>query len=231
MENGSDALEFAFPAEFALCFVPQWNQIQKALFVCNEQTLVCNGQTMKSNGLHTLFSQSRAALFETLYVDNLPQIHLRALEKITGLNPSTLHRELKSLLTSGWLIAIQDGNRVLYQANPKHPCLQEIKGLVRKLASWVTAVRQWTQSRDEIQAAWIFGSYARGDLKPDSDIDLLLITNSSLQAILSDLKPLIQPLGHEVNPKLYTPKEFDLARAEKNPFLSRVFSNPTLQLK
>lgn len=186
---------------------------------------------MASPNLTSLFSKSRAALLEQLFIEGLPQSHLRQLQRTTALNPSTLHRELKHLVATHWLIEIQDGNRILYQANPDHPCLDEMLSMVRKMTSWVSDLRHWAQDQESIHAAWIFGSYARGNFKPDSDIDLLLVTPKSLQTILGQLKAVIQPLGYEVNPKIYSPEEFTEARETDNPFLARVLNGPLINLK
>lgn len=186
---------------------------------------------MDSPNLTSLFSKSRAALLEQLYIEGLPRAHLRQLQRTTGLNPATVHRELKHLVATHWLIEIQDGNRVLYQANPDHPCLEEMVSIVRKMTTWVSDLRQWAQGRESIHSAWIFGSYAQGNFRPESDIDLLLVTTDSLQTILSQLKPIIQPLGYEVNPKIYTPDEFAKATTEANPFLTRVLNGPIIALK
>lgn len=186
---------------------------------------------MPTTDLLSLFNRAKAAIFEVLFTDSRPRVHLRALESQTQLNPSTLHRELKSLVQSGWLTAQADGNRVLYQANSKHPCFSEMLGIVRKLTGWIADLQYLFEETHEIHAAWIFGSYAKGEWTDSSDVDLLLVTTLSLRQTLPLLKPVARETNREFNPKLYAPDEFQAARADGNPFLERVFNGPVLPLK
>jgi uncharacterized protein len=41
-------------------------------------------------------------------------------------------------------------------------------------SAWVQRIRLWAAQKSEIDQVWIFGSRARGDHKPDSDIDIAL---------------------------------------------------------
>ena len=56
-------------------------------------------------------------------------------------------------------------------------------------------------STQPVQRAWLFGSYARGDQREDSDIDILVAFDTNVElfkyaAIYTDLK---EPLFREVN--------------------------------
>ncbi len=62
---------------------------------------------------------------------------------------------------------------------------------------------------------WLYGSRARGDHRPDSDWDLLILLNKDKVA-LSDYDNVSYPfaelgwdLGEEINPVLYTRKEWE----------------------
>lgn len=39
---------------------------------------------------------------------------------------------------------------------------------------WLRGLREWSQSNDAVRQLWLFGSRARGDSRPDSDVDLAL---------------------------------------------------------
>lgn len=46
-----------------------------------------------------------------------------------------------------------------------------------KVDQFLENFKQWTTSQDNIEAVALVGSYARGTARPDSDIDLVIITN------------------------------------------------------
>ncbi|OGE18630.1 hypothetical protein A3J19_04000 [Candidatus Daviesbacteria bacterium RIFCSPLOWO2_02_FULL_41_8] len=47
--------------------------------------------------------------------------------------------------------------------------------------------KQWATSQDNIKAVALVGSYAKGTAKPDSDIDLVIITNDP-KSLLEDVQ-------------------------------------------
>ncbi len=47
--------------------------------------------------------------------------------------------------------------------------------------------KQWAASQDNIEAVALVGSYAKGTAKPDSDIDLVIITNDPKSLLENDL--------------------------------------------
>ncbi|RFP61256.1 hypothetical protein D0Y53_05945 [Luteimonas weifangensis] len=65
---------------------------------------------------------------------------MRALVRMTGASPGSLHRELKALVAYGVLRREGVGRQVFYQANPDSPVLPELTGLIRKTAGLVLRV-------------------------------------------------------------------------------------------
>ncbi|MFO7947883.1 MAG: nucleotidyltransferase domain-containing protein, partial [Armatimonadota bacterium] len=61
---------------------------------------------------------------------------------------------------------------------------------------------------EKIDVAVIFGSWARGNQQPDSDIDLLMIGDVPLQEISKALQDVGREPGREINPVVMSPEEF-----------------------
>lgn len=73
---------------------------------------------------------------------------------------------------------------------------------------------------------WLYGSRARGDNRPDSDWDLLLLIDKDVQQ-LKDFDAFAYPfiemgwqLGQDINPMLYTRKEWE--KRNFTPFYQNV---------
>jgi predicted nucleotidyltransferase len=49
-------------------------------------------------------------------------------------------------------------------------------------------IRRWLDERPQIVAAWLFGSVARGTARPDSDLDIALLTEAAGQTHVASLK-------------------------------------------
>ena len=83
----------------------------------------------------------------------------------------------------------------------------------------------------KLEAAFIYGSVAKGTDTAKSDVDVMLIgRNLLLSRVLELLVPLEAQLGRKINPTCLTPAEFKRRRAERDSFVNRVLSQPTLAL-
>ena len=62
--------------------------------------------------------------------------------------------------------------------------------------------------RKRIRVAFIFGSTSRQTDRTDSDIDVAIIGDVSLRAVVRALNPQQSALGREVNPVIFSEEEF-----------------------
>ncbi|HWQ95408.1 MAG TPA: nucleotidyltransferase domain-containing protein [Gammaproteobacteria bacterium] len=117
--------------------------------------------------------------------------HLRELARITNTQPGTLRRELAQLAETGVLTRERVGNLVRYKADTSCPIYDELRGILKKTARAEIMKKENTiligqkilvsrktlrqlVHRYHIQRLVLFGSAARGELGPESDIDLLV---------------------------------------------------------
>lgn len=85
--------------------------------------------------------------------------------------------------------------------------------------------------RDQILAAFVFGSVAKQTDHAASDIDLM-ITSDTLEFpdVILALQPVEQGLGREINPVVYTHKELAERLKADGGFVDRVVSQPKVWL-
>jgi predicted nucleotidyltransferase len=84
---------------------------------------------------------------------------------------------------------------------------------------------------DKIDAAFIYGSYAKNAEDTESDIDLFVIGGISikdLQAVISDIENKFQ---REINPTVYPQEELQDKLRAKNHFILSVLKEPKIFLK
>lgn len=149
-----------------------------------------------------------------------------------GVTPSSLQRELASLLAADILEMRRDGSRVYYRANPSCPFLPELRGLLTKTAGMAEALRQALEPFfSAIEAAFIFGSVARGEEAAASDIDIFLIGEISLTEIALPLRQAEKQLQREISPVVMTRTEFVCQRAAEPHFLMTVLNSKKIYLK
>ncbi|HEX8209111.1 MAG TPA: nucleotidyltransferase domain-containing protein [Longimicrobium sp.] len=134
--------------------------------------------------------------------------HVRALERITGLSPASLKNELDRLLTLELLIRRNDGNKVRYCVNEESPLWAQFRALVRQLSAPVDVLPYALAEVDGVESAFIFGSFAKGSVREESDIDVMVLGDQidapSLTRHVIEASVL---LGREVNVVQTTPTE------------------------
>jgi predicted nucleotidyltransferase len=179
-----------------------------------------------------LFSDSQSRVYRWLFGQPEREFHLSELRRLTGLGSASLQRELNRLATAGLVRSDRVGNLRRFRANPQSPVYTELVNLTRKSLGAEPLLRDALQSlAPDLQAAWIYGSYAKQADTAQSDIDVMLIgDNLLLSKVLKLLAPQEAQLGRKVNPMCYTPDEFRRRRAEPDSFVNRVLSQPILPL-
>ena len=112
------------------------------------------------------------------------------------------------------------------------PIYEELCGIARKTVGIAEPLRvALAQVRNQIKAAFVFGSIAKQSDHAASDIDLMIISDTLdyADAILA-LQPVSQGLGREINPVIYTPKELTKRVKDDSAFVTRVLLQPKVWL-
>jgi len=155
--------------------------------------------------------------------------YLSDLANHLGVPPSSLQRELPNLVDAGILESRRDGNRVYYRPAPDCPFRSELTGLIIKTAGFSDVIRRGLRSlAKRIVHAFVYGSVARGDLRPDSDIDLMIIGDVGLSELAKPLKKAEDQLGRTINPTVYPQQELAQKLASGHHFLTTVLKEPKL---
>ena len=183
-----------------------------------------NGCKMKEDISSTLFGKTRRALLTLLLTRSGEEFYLRQMivEARTGFGAT--QRELTTLVGSGIVERRQKGKKIFYQANNKSPVFKELRSLLTKTAGAGEAVKKALLSlKDRIEVAFLYGSAAEGAFRgAGSDIDLMVIGKASFSEISSVLRPAEELLGREINPTVYSTKEFKKKIFFKHHFVLNV---------
>ncbi len=172
-----------------------------------------------------LSSQVRAEIFRLLFSGDKISIHLRDLQRQSGLSIGTIQKEIAHLKKLDLVIPERDGNRLYYTANADHPLYKEICSLVEKTSGIAEQLKETLSSITGIECAFIFGSYAKGEEKSHSDIDLIIIGNVGLRTLSSAFKNLTEQSQREINPHVYSAKSWKEKVKKKDHFIKSVLTD------
>jgi predicted nucleotidyltransferase len=156
-------------------------------------------------------------------------VHLRELRRLTGLGMGSLQAELRRLVRLELLSARRDANRVVYRLEFGHPRWRAFRNVLAATAEPVELLRAAFAGVEGVDAAFVFGSQARGDTRDDSDIDLFIVGRDDVHhAVSQALTEIELLLEREIDVMEYTPQQA-LGRARKgSAFFQRVLSEPKL---
>ena len=179
-----------------------------------------------------LFTATQQRVLACLFGQPGRSYSVRELIQATGSGSGGVQREVARLAGSGLLSMQQVGNQKRYRANPDCPIHDELAAIVRKTFGLANPLREaLAPLADGIEIAFVYGSVAKGQDTSNSDIDVLLVTDTlSYGEVMAALHPLIERLGRVVNPTLYTHAELRTRIEAGNSFVSRVLAQPRIWL-
>jgi len=184
-----------------------------------------------------LFGAYRHRALSLLYLRPGDRFHVRMIARLTGVPAGSLHRELRRLADAGLLVATRSGNQVLYSANEASPVFHELASMLDKTAGTLPTLHEHAAEytidpspglpaipmrelaticrKYRVQKMALFGSAARNELRPESDVDLLVEFRPDSKTSLFDLVH----MQDELSP-LFGGREVHIAGPEilKNPY-------------
>ncbi len=93
--------------------------------------------------------------------------------------------------------------------------IDHIKNLINKL-----------KEKNNISSVILFGSYARGDINENSDVDLLIVGDFK-ERYFDRIGKVLSLYGgqKDIEPFVYTDEEFDKMKKEKRVFIEEILKN------
>jgi DNA-binding transcriptional ArsR family regulator len=186
---------------------------------------------MRKSAIEALFPATRNAILAATLMQPERWWYLSDLAQHLGVPPSTLQRELASLVEAGILRRKRDGNRVYFQPDPDCPLLPELTGLMTKTAGLLDVLREaLAPFAGSIRWAFVYGSVARAEVRSASDVDLMVIGAVGLADLAPALRKAERRLGRPISATVYTPEEFVKKRQAGHHFLKTVLQDEKLPI-
>ena len=180
-----------------------------------------------------LFSQTRQKVLRLFFAHQERDFSVKELIEQAEAGSGAVQRELTRLVDSGLVQVKLLGSQKRYRANPDSPIFPELSSLVSKLLGPEHQVEDALSSiSDKIDLALIYGSVAKKSEHANSDIDLMLVSDSlTLEEVFEVLGPADIALSRTNNPTLSKQEEFNKRRANKHPFRQKVLEGQYILLK
>jgi predicted nucleotidyltransferase len=172
-----------------------------------------------------LFGKTTKAVISHLFRHPEQSWHLRELARLANVSPTMLSKEITTLALAGIVLDERDGNRRRVKANRNCPIFDELSGIARKTSGLADAIAEALSGIDGIDIAFVFGSVARGQERPGSDLDVCVIGSAKNREVMSALASIEAEVGRPINPIVYTQGEIRKKVADDNAFVSRMLGS------
>ncbi len=140
----------------------------------------------------------------------------------SGLTTRGARFVLDSLVSQGVVSVLGQPRSQLYTVATRHPLAAALKALFEEERARWTALqddlRDGLAAQEDIGAAWLYGSVARGEDEPGSDVDIVLVLNEGTLDAAQRVRDELQALGDRLNlhfsTVVLTPAELALLRQD-----------------
>lgn len=175
-------------------------------------------------------SKTRKAILELYFNHEGKKYYLRELERILHFPVQNIRRELLKLEKTGIFKREKSGNQVYYFLNIESPIFNDFKNIIAKTIGVENRLRVALSNLNGINKAFIFGSFADGTVDALSDIDIMIVGDINEDALIEIISNLESKFEREINYHIFSKKEFIRKNQEKDSFISRILSKPTISL-
>lgn len=175
-------------------------------------------------------SKIRQELLALFFTNPQKRYYLRELERILGRSAGSIRRELLKFQKDSLFNTDKVGNLLYYSLNTSHPLFKELKAIVSKTVGVEASLRKELSAVPNIEIAFVYGSFAANKEKSASDIDLMVIGDPKSSLLNEKLSALERRLRREINPTVYSTREYKAKKRARSGFITDLLKNPKIMI-
>lgn len=181
--------------------------------------------------LQKLFSSRvRVEILSAFLMNPERELYVREVARLTGEDYKNVSMELRNLEEIGLLSSRNEGNLKYFSLNKAFVIYEELKSIFMKTKGAVGILREAVSTKRDIDYAFIYGSFATGEERAESDIDLMVIGRISLEEVLALIRGPEEKLSREINVSLYDLQEIRKRVKDHDPFIMEVLGGSKTML-
>jgi predicted nucleotidyltransferase len=175
-------------------------------------------------------SKLRQKLLRLYFSHPEKKYYIRQLARMFNQPAAYVRRELLRLEKEGLFTSEFVGKERFFALNKKHYLYLEIKKIISKTIGIEGALRQDLAKIKGIKEAYLFGSYAKDRLGPESDIDVLIIGSADPEKIIKKVVSWQKKFKREFNVIDMSEAEFKKRKRNKDELLLNILSSKLIKL-
>jgi predicted nucleotidyltransferase len=168
-------------------------------------------------------SSTRNKILNYFFLNELKDIYINELARLIQSDPKNVYRVLVQLEQEGILKSEFKGKERYFSSYTRNPLYKSHKEIFLKTAGLEQLLRERLKAVAGLKEAYLYGSYARGNWGPSSDVDLLLVGEHKGIEAQKVLYAMQKETGREINAVNMRPEDFRERKKSKDQFLQSVF--------
>ena len=175
-------------------------------------------------------SKLREKLFAYFFDNIEKELYLREIAREIDVDPTNLSRELERLEKDGVFLSTKRGGQKYFRLNKDYIFFHELKKIIRKTIGAEQEIGDLVRGEKGIKYSFIYGSFAKGKERSDSDIDLFIIGKINVDKFLEKISRLEKRIGREINYRVYEAGEILKKMARGDSFIRNVVNGQVIFL-
>jgi predicted nucleotidyltransferase len=145
---------------------------------------------------------------------------------------SSVHRELGRAVDAGVATRDQSRRPHLFRAATDSPIYEPLKELLERTAGVRVRLARALDAVAGVRAAAIHGSWAEGRVRPDSDVDVIVVWDGDGDdlAVSRAVRSVGRTIGRDVDVSVVASDDFARLADERNPFVERLLRGPRIDV-
>lgn len=181
-----------------------------------------------------LFGRAQGGLIDLFYTNINKSFYLQELIDSLAMGSGSTQRAVQELIDKKLVVRKKRMGRHFYEANRESDDFVEVRSLATKesLKKVPVVLRSALLPLDhKIRTAFVFGSVARQEAGPESDVDLMIVGDVTHHDVVPRLKKIEKRLDREVNPVILSEADFRTEWKKGNHFLNMALAGQKILLK
>ena len=171
-------------------------------------------------------SEVQLRILALILLDHRRRWTAEQVEDAIGAPATTVHRELRRALDAGLVIRDDSSRPHAYGAATDSPLYEPLKAILARTVGLEVELSEMLRGAPGVMAAVIHGSWVAGRLRPDSDVDVLVVGDVDLSDLRRRVRPIGRRAGRRIDLTAFRPDEFRRELDARNGFLTKIVAGP-----
>lgn len=191
--------------------------------------MLCGMRTAAPAALPLFRSEMQVRLLGLLLLQPERDWTLAGLAAALAAPASSVHRELGRAEAAGLVVRDDAARPHRFRAVAESPLYEPLRLLLERTVGVEEQLRV-VLDRPDVEVALIHGSWAAGERRPDSDIDVLVVGTAALSALRRAVRPIAKGAARSIDLTVLSPAELRRMVRERSSFARQLLDGHELAL-